>query len=405
VQGSVPRAPDWSRKLRTVGVTGTNGKTSTTTWVAAALRTIARPVARATTTGYYVDDEELTPPKDYQGFLAVMRACIERGGKLAAVELTSEALARGFAVAWPCEVGVFTNLTHDHIDTHGSAEHYLASKAQLFVNLPSTGTAVLNACDSACDLLAAVIPRGVRVWRYGLASRGERSGILDLRATAIHLDWEGTRVALAAGERLPAMPRELRVRAMGDIYAENAMAALLGAVAAGADPALAAQAIADAPPPAGRFEVVHRKPYVVVDYAHSPDALARTLASARAVCKGKVAVVFGAGGKRDKTKRVPMGEAARVADVVILTTDNARDEDPAEIARAVALGLEGHPSVTLELDRQKAIERAIAQASAEDVVLICGKGHETEQVVGVSARAFSDAEMARAALASRERAP
>src|ERR1700733_15468860 len=101
----VPRAPEWSKALRTVGVTGTNGKTSTTTWIAAALGTVARPVVRATTVGYFLDDEELSLPKDYDGFLAVMRACVDRGGKLAAIELTSEALARGFAVAWPCEVG------------------------------------------------------------------------------------------------------------------------------------------------------------------------------------------------------------------------------------------------------------------------------------------------------------
>jgi UDP-N-acetylmuramoyl-L-alanyl-D-glutamate--2,6-diaminopimelate ligase len=397
----VPRAPEFARAFRTVGVTGTNGKTSTTTWVAAALATIARPVARATTIGYWLDDEELDLPKDYEGFLDLMRACLDRGGKLAAIELTSEALARGFMTAWPSQVGVFTNLTHDHLDAHGSAEHYLASKAQLFLNLPEGGTAVLNGCDPAAALIGEIVPGRVQTWRYGISDRGEAWADLDLSARAIELGWEGTRVEIEASGRLPAMPKEVRVRAIGAIYAENALAALLGAVAAGADPARAAEAIAAAPPPPGRFELVHERPYVVVDYAHSPDALARTVAIARALAKGRLTVVFGAGGKRDKAKRAPMGEAARPADRVILTTDNPRDEDPAAIAQAVAKGLAGHPAVETILDRAEAIARATRDAGPEDVVLIAGKGHETEQTIGATTRRFSDAAVARAALGVR----
>src|SRR5262249_54954849 len=214
-------APPWSKQLRTVGVTGTNGKTSTTTWIAAALRTVARPVARATTIGYYLDDEELPFPKDYDGFLALMKACVDRGGKLAAIELTSEALARGFMKAWPSQVGVFTNLTHDHLDAHGSPEHYLASKAQLFVSLPEGGTAILNGCDPAAALIAEVIPAHVKTLRYGVPARGEAWGELDLRAARVDLGWDGTRITLET--RLPDMPEELRVRAIGAIYAENAL--------------------------------------------------------------------------------------------------------------------------------------------------------------------------------------
>jgi UDP-N-acetylmuramoyl-L-alanyl-D-glutamate--2,6-diaminopimelate ligase len=401
VKGTVPSPPAWSRGLRTVGVTGTNGKTSTTTWIAAALRARSRPVVRATTVGYYLDDEELALPKDYDGFLAVMRTCLDRGGTLAAIELTSEALARGFAVAWPCEIGVFTNLTHDHLDTHGSPEHYLASKAQLFVNLPKGGTAILNGCDAASRLLGEVIPDGVGTWRYGVPSRGAAQAELDLRAERVDLGWEGTRLVCEASSRLPTMPRELRVRAIGEVYAENALAALLGAIAAGVPADEAAERIAAAPPPPGRFEVVHEKPYVVVDYAHSPDALARTFAAARSLCKGELTVVFGAGGKRDKAKRAPMGEAARIADRVVLTTDNPRDEDPADIARAVAAGLVGHPRVETELDREAAIASAIEGARADDVIVLAGKGHETEQVSGATTRAFSDAQVARRVLGAK----
>jgi UDP-N-acetylmuramoyl-L-alanyl-D-glutamate--2,6-diaminopimelate ligase len=210
----------------------------------------------------------------------------------------------------------------------------------------------------------------------------------------------GERSELASAE--PPLPASLRVRAIGEIYAENALAALLGAVAAGVPAAMAAAALEAAAPPPGRFEVVHERPYVVIDYAHGPDALARTVQTA---CKlaagaGALTVVFGAGGARDAQKRAPMGEAARLADHVVLTTDNPRDEDPAEIARAIEAGLRGHASVRTELDRRKAIASAIEAASDDDVVLIAGKGHETEQLVGIETRHFSDADVAREALAS-----
>lgn len=404
---SVPVPPSWSSQLSTVGVTGTNGKTTTTAWIAAALRRLARstgagPVARATTVGFYLDDEARHVEKTYAGFVDAMHACVERGGRYAAVELTSEALAHGFARAWPCRVGVFTNLTHDHLDAHGSPEHYLASKAQLFVALPAGGVAVLNAADPVFDLLVEILPPGVKVLAYAVPSRGAAAGEPDLVATAVDVSWSGTRVTCAARDPASGLPDEVRVRAIGDVYAENALAALLGAVGAGVSPGEAAAALAEAAPPPGRFQVVHEKPYVVVDYAHSPDALARTVQTARRLSdgsSGRLCVVFGAGGNRDKAKRAPMGEAARPADHVILTTDNPRDEDPAVIARAIAEGLRGHASVRVELDRARAIGSAIEAAGKSDVVLIAGKGHETEQQVGVETRRFSDVEVANEALA------
>jgi UDP-N-acetylmuramoyl-L-alanyl-D-glutamate--2,6-diaminopimelate ligase len=391
----------------TVGVTGTNGKTTTTTWIAAALRRVASrgaPVARATTLGFFLDDEELETEKSFDGFLDAMKRCFERGCRHAAIELTSEALASGFAQAWPCDVGVFTNLSHDHLDAHGSAEHYLASKAQLFVSLVPGGAAVLNAADPVFDLLREVMPAGVRTSSYAVPSRGAVQGTPDLLATAVDVSWQGTRITCAVRDAASGLPHELRVRAIGEVYAENALAALLGAVAAGVAPDDAAAALAVAPAPPGRFEVVHEQPYVVVDYAHSPDALGRCMQTAHTLARregGEVLVVFGAGGGRDEAKRGPMGDAARVADEVILTTDNARDEEPAAIARAIEAGLRGHGRVRTELDRQKAIAMAIAAAREADVVVIAGKGHETEQRVGAEARRFSDVEVAKQALAAR----
>lgn len=399
----VPAPPAWHAELFTVGVTGTNGKTTTTAWIAAALRRLGSPVARATTVGFFLDDEELAVEKSYDGFIAAMRTCLDRGGEVAAIELTSEALARGFARAWPCRVGVFTNLTHDHLDAHGSPEHYLASKAQLFVALPAGGHAVLNASDPVFALLREVTPSHVTTSSYAVASRGAPQGEPDIVATSVDVGWDGT--TITCDVRDAALPRALHVRAIGDVYAENALAALLGAVAAGVPPLEARDAIAAAAPPPGRFEVVHRRPYVVVDYAHSPDALARTVATARALANktpgASLSTVFGAGGKRDKAKRGPMGEAARPSDTVFLTTDNPRDEDPAEIARAIAVGLQGHPRVRTILDRRDAIRTAILEAKDDDVVLVAGKGHETEQLVAAETRWFSDADVAREAIATR----
>jgi UDP-N-acetylmuramoyl-L-alanyl-D-glutamate--2,6-diaminopimelate ligase len=387
-----------------VGVTGTNGKTSTTRWTAACLARSARPVAQTTTLGSFLDDEPFAATRDFDGFLATMRAAVDRGGRFAAIELTSEALARGFARAWPCHIGVFTNLTHDHLDAHGSPEHYLASKAQLFVSLPPGGTAVLNACDHASALLAEIVPKHARIVRYAVPSRGEARGEPDLFAAAVEPTWEGTRVAIEARRHLAHAPGEIRIRAIGDIYAENALAALAAALVAGVPPDEAAAALACAPVPRGRFERVSRGtagPHVVVDYAHTPDALARTLAVARRLCEGKLVVVFGAGGERDKEKREPMGAAASSADRVVLTSDNPRSEDPASIAGAIRAGIRAGVDVTVDLDRRAAIAAAIAGASPEDVVVVAGKGHETEQIAGGRKLPFDDAAEARAALASR----
>lgn len=397
---NVPAPPAWKSSLHTVGVTGTNGKTTTTTWIAAALRSLGGPVARATTVGFYLDDERLEVEGNYRGFLAGMKQALDAGSRHTAIELTSEALTRGFASAWPCEVGVFTNLTHDHLDAHGSPEHYLASKAQLFVGLPEGGTAVLNAADPVFELLAAVTSKKARLRSYAVPSRGEVQGVPDIVASSVDVGWEGTRVRCEA--RDPSLPGELFVRSIGDIYAENALAALLGAVAAGVSPDDAVDALAKAPPPPGRFEVIHERPFVVVDYAHAPDALARTVKTSRRLAgDAKLFAVFGAGGKRDKDKRGPMGSAARPADHVILTTDNPRNEDPAQIARAIARGLQTHRSVRTILAREEAIATAIREAGDDDVVLIAGKGHETEQTIGNETRHFSDVEVAREALQRR----
>jgi UDP-N-acetylmuramoyl-L-alanyl-D-glutamate--2,6-diaminopimelate ligase len=394
---------DLSRQMMTVGVTGTNGKTSTTRWTAACLARLARPVAQVTTLGAFLDDEPFDATSDFEGFIKTMRAGIERGGRFAAIETTSEALARGFANEWPCTVGVFTNLTRDHFDAHGSAEHYLASKAQLFVHLLPGGTAVLNVADPASKLLAEVLPSGVRVVGYATESRGAAVRHPELRALAVQPSWSGTRIVIEGSGELSHAPRALRLRAIGEVYAENALAALAAALVSGVARDDAVEALEAAPPVPGRFEVIDHdaRPRVVVDYAHTPDALVRTLATARGLCEGELWVVLGAGGERDQGKRATMGSAASEADHIVLTSDNPRREHPAQIVAAIRDGITGSRDVRTLLDRQQAIRNAVTAAGENDVLVIAGKGHEKVQIVAGQARPFDDVAEARAALAGR----
>jgi UDP-N-acetylmuramoyl-L-alanyl-D-glutamate--2,6-diaminopimelate ligase len=397
-----PLPPAWVNDLIHVGVTGTNGKTSTTRFVSAALGTLSRPVASITTVGSFLDEESVESQRSYKGMLATLSDARQRGGKYAALEVSSEMLALGFAKPWPFRVGVFTNLTQDHLDAHGSAEHYFASKAQLFHCLPADGgSAIINGCDDVAELLCDVTPQGVRRLAYGAPSRGTARISLDATATDVTLSIDGTRSRVVFGSALGGGEIELVTRAVGHIFAENALAALVTALALGASRTEAAAAIAATAPPPGRFELVARHPDVVVDYAHTPDALARTIDTARALTRGKLVVVFGAGGHRDRAKRPGMGAACAGADRVILTSDNPRREDPEAIARAIGEAVPKHVHLSVELDRARAIRQAVGDASVEDIVVITGKGHETTQELGSRQLHFSDRETARHAALER----
>lgn len=395
-----PPPPPWCHRMLTAGVTGTNGKTTTTSYLASALGCLHGRALRITTLGSFLGEEKLDVEPDYVGFVEAMKRALDVGVTMAAVECTSESLAAGFAKAWPMSIGVFTNLSRDHFDSHGSAEHYLASKAQLFVHLPAGGAAVLNAYDPASALLAEVVPPSVRVLGYGVPSRSSGPPVMPVfvEAERVVVGWDGTRVKIRASLDGVDFDGEMHLRAIGEMYAENALAAWVAAMAAGVGAKDAIDGMERMPALPGRFEVIGTGPRAVIDYAHSPDALGRTLSSARALCAGRLAVVFGAGGGRDRGKREAMGQASRVADRIVLTSDNPRREDPALIAAAIRRGIGDHAAVSVQLDREKAIRRAFEGAGKDDVVVIAGRGPETEQVFASGVRRLVDADVARGIL-------
>ena len=272
----------WAEPFLTVGTTGTNGKTSTTLLVAHALRAGGRSVLSETTLGYRFDDEELDVPRTTAGFYAALEGAAQRGARHAAVEVTSEALARGFAKRWRFDIGVFTNLTRDHLDAHGSWEHYLASKAQLFAHLPPNGAAILNGCDEVAPLLDRITPPDVPRIFYGSSSRGERRATLDLAVRKVELAADGTTIDLESSALAEQLGNRLRIQLVGDVFAENALAAACAALQAGTPGEAVARGLLACPVVPGRFEVLHREPIVAVDFAHTPDALARACDTARA---------------------------------------------------------------------------------------------------------------------------
>jgi len=388
--------------LRRVCVTGTNGKTTTTSMLDAIVAASGATAARVTTLGAFVAGERLSDGMTRAAFDEAVRVAAAAGAEILAIETTSRALADGFARRFPPEVAVFTNLTRDHLDTHGTAEEYLAAKAQLFLSLAPGGTAVLHASDPAAALLDEVTPAGVE--RRAFAGRGVAPACarlpLVLATESVAVDRAGTTLRLAPSPLAERLGGALRLRVVGAVHAENALAAAVAADALGLDAAAiraGLEAFAGVP---GRFEVVARRPLVAVDYAHTPDALARTLRVARDLARpesGRVLVVFGCGGDRDRGKRPEMGRIAdELADEVVLTTDNPRGEDAGVIADAVFAGARPSARWVREPDRAAAIAVALESATPPDVVVIAGKGHERTQSIRGAEIPFSDVEVARA---------
>ncbi len=381
-------------KLITVGVTGTNGKTTTTTMLDSIVRASGQPHASLTTLEAQVCGNVITAENPNLRFLRLVETAVRSKVRTLALEITSKALIGGFGQRWPSAVAIFTNLSRDHLDMHQSPEEYLASKAQLFMSLRPGGIAVLNADDHSARLIADVIPEGRKIRIF--SAKGNEA---TLSAEKISVSPEGTHVLLKPSQLADKLGGEIRLSAVGDVHGANAMGAALAAEALGYEADAILTGLREFQTVAGRFEIVSHSPMVVVDYAHTPDGLRGTLRTAGPLLGpgGKIICVFGCGGNRDKGKRAIMGHVAHTgADRVILTSDNPRFEEPDRINQDVLAGMKGKgASWTVENDRSKAIGLAIHGASSSDVVIIAGKGHETEQEIGGEKIPFSDAEVAR----------
>jgi len=380
-------------RLKLVGVTGTNGKTTSVTLARHVLSGPSGigPMGSIGTLGAFdpagasVESEAgnlTTPgPIDLQATLA---ALIDRGAKGAAMEVSSHSLDQGRVDGLVFEAAIFTNLTRDHLDYHKTFQAYFAAKARLVNYLAPHGLAVVNADDPAWVKLPAAARR---------ITFGER-GKADVTAVDVVVDARGARFTLvtAGGRHAVALPL------LGRFNVANALGVAACAVGLGVPAAEAAARLSSAPQVPGRMERIAADPCTVLrDYAHTPDALERALETTRDITApgGRVIVVFGAGGDRDRGKRAPMGAAAaRLADVAIATSDNPRTEDPERILDDVEAGMGPRPHYRVT-DRRAAIGQALELARLGDTVLLAGKGHETYQVVGTVKQPFDEREIVR----------
>jgi UDP-N-acetylmuramoyl-L-alanyl-D-glutamate--2,6-diaminopimelate ligase len=385
-----------SRSLRIVGVTGTNGKTSTVQLLAQALDALGHRSATIGTLGaglygHLYDGERTTPDAiSVQALLASFR---DEGATHVAMEVSSHALEQGRVGAVNFEVAAFTNLTRDHLDYHGSMQAYGDAKAKLF-GWPTLKAAVVNIDDAFGRDLVARISNGVNLLRTSAANEGDA----EVMASAIVTSSEGLAFELAT----PWGSRSIRSPLLGRFNVANllAVAACLGALGEPFDRIVATiEALQPVNGRMNRLGGVNNLPLVVVDYAHTPDALEQALSALRPHCAGRLICVFGCGGERDAGKRPLMGAiAARLADVAIVTDDNPRGEDGDAIVAQIVAGMSAAEPVSVQRDRAKAIAHALTLAQPSDVVLIAGKGHETYQDGADGKRPFDDMAVATATL-------
>jgi UDP-N-acetylmuramoyl-L-alanyl-D-glutamate--2,6-diaminopimelate ligase len=389
---------DPAEELCLIGVTGTNGKTTVTFLIEAAMAASGWGSGRIGTLGASLhgrgEPGTRTTPEatDLQRTLRSMRT---RGADGVVMEVSSHGLDLHRVDGMLFDVAVFTNLGRDHLDWHGDMERYLAAKARLFTpGLARQGVVLLDA-PGAHDLDAlAAVPM----------TRVAATDDADVRILERSIGRDGSRARIVMdGEEL-----EIRTVMRGHYNLDNVLVAVVAAVRAGMDPAAVVHGVADVAPPPGRLESFGGgpAPLVLVDYAHTPDAVAAAVGVGRGLLEpgGRLIVVLGAGGDRDREKRPPMGSATAGADLVIVTDDNARDEDPARIRAAVLEGARTTRAAVEEIaDRTTAVASAVAVADSEDVVLILGRGHETHQERAGELIPLDDRELVRRALADRAR--
>jgi UDP-N-acetylmuramoyl-L-alanyl-D-glutamate--2,6-diaminopimelate ligase len=387
-----------SERLELIGITGTNGKTTTSFMCRDILRAAGRGTGLIGTVQYEIGARTVpatrTTPEapDVQFMLDQM---LRAGCRGAVMEVSSHALDQKRVWGVDFDVAVFTNLTRDHLDYHGTLPAYFAAKAQLFRGLGQlnkAATAVINLDDPWGQQLATI--PGLRA---GLLTYGLHVGA-DVRAEALELSAHGSAFRVES----PWGATDVRLPLLGRFNVSNALAAFAACGALGVAPAAMADALGGMGPVPGRLEPVpNRRGFqVFVDYAHTDDALRQVLVTLREVCRGRLIVVFGCGGNRDRTKRPAMGTVAEeLADAVVLTSDNPRNEDPEAILAEIRAGMTGLRPCETIVHREQAIAHALGMARPGDLVLIAGKGHETYQEFDNTIVPFDDREVARQQLA------
>ena len=379
--------------LRLLAVTGTNGKTTTVGMLRHLFDLPGAPSASIGTLGVLAGSHGdpvpggggLTTPGPVE-LQRLLRLLADRGVRTVAMETSSHALHQQRVDGVAFAAAIFTNLTRDHLDYHGTMEAYFAAKASLVQHLAPDGVAIVNADDAAW---AALAPAGHRVVTFGMAAHA------DVRADALSFDGHGSRFTLRAFGDAAAVTLPL----IGDFNVANALGAAATAIACGHAVRAVVDRLHTLPQVPGRLERLAAVPTVLRDYAHTPDALERALQAVRPFTPGRLRVVFGCGGDRDRGKRPVMGELAeRFADDVYLTSDNPRTEDPERILDDIEAGMRLGRHRRIE-DRRAAIAAALAEAATGDVVLLAGKGHETYQIRGTTSHPFDEAEIVRTLLA------
>lgn len=383
-----------SREFPVIGVTGTNGKTTTAYLIHHILQSILHRAGMIGTIQYSTGDAVMDAPHttpestDLQRLFREMRDSDCRG---AVMEVSSHGLAQKRVSGVSFDVGIFTNLTQDHLDFHHTMDSYFASKRLLFEQMDhddhKKGVAIINADDVYGDRLNKTRFERLKKFTYG------RSANVDFQASEIRSDFNGTQFKLSFKERQFLV----RIPLIGSFNVYNAVAAIAAGYAIGLNLREVIAKIASAPQVPGRLEAVSSRQInyrVFVDYAHTPDALINVLTTLRALEPARLITVFGCGGDRDATKRAPMAAAAEsVSDICILTSDNPRTEDPRQILQDAARGFLGSGFEIVE-DRRVAIKRAISLAGERDIILIAGKGHETYQEINGVRHDFDDRRVA-----------
>jgi len=382
-----------SRKLRMIGITGTNGKSTTAGILRHLLDDADARSASIGTLGVLLGTDgevvpggnELTTPGPVE-LQRILYELVNRGARWVAMEVSSHSLDQRRIDGLEFDAAVFTNLTRDHLDYHQTMEAYFTAKAALIDYVKPDGYAAVNADDRAWDSL----PRRRRRILFGVSSRAE------MRATGVTFSPAGSEWTVHYRDK--SFPACLPL--IGDVNVHNALGALAVSVTLGVPlPALVSR-LSDLPQVPGRLEVVSQSPAVLRDYAHTPDALERALVAIRPFVDGRLILVFGCGGDRDRGKRPEMGRAAEEgADVVIVTSDNPRTEDPERILDDIEAGMTSGRHERIE-NRRAAIARALDEARPGDVILLAGKGHETYQIRGTTKAPFDEKEIVRELLTS-----